>query len=910
MTQLGTASLAFGALAAAGVVVAINKFAEFDAAMSGVQAATHESEENMKLLRDAAIEAGASTVFSATEAANAVEELSKAGVSASSILGGALKGSLDLASAGSLGVAEAAEIAATAMTQFKLEGEDVPHIADLLAAGAGKAQGSVQDLAGALDQAGLVAGQTGLSLEETTGGLAAFAAAGLTGSDAGTSFKAMLQRLTPQSAEAAALMDKLGISAYDAQGDFIGLEGFAGNLQDSLKNMTVEQRNSTMATLFGSDAVRAAAVLYDQGAEGISNWIDMVDDSGYAAETARIKLDNLNGYVEALGGAFDTLLIKSGSAADGLLRGLVQAITGVVDAFNDAPIFVQQTALALAAVTAAIALAGGAFLVGVPQVAAFNAALVTLSTSSMPGVAAGAGLMMGATSKAATVLAATAKFLTGPWGVALAAAGVGVVLLTKYLDGLQASSGEITNSLTTASSAADIFALALKGKDAKFLQDVKGDLADLPSVLQAAADQSANVFARFDQTNFPAFDALREIGVQLGELAGSDLPAAQSAFRTLAAETDGSEQSLWRLISTMPGYKDALTDQANALGINVTTGTEAENKTALLGIAFGVAGEQAVSAAEDYAQNADEAAALKDQLNQLLDTFNEMNGVGQDAISTNASYQESLFQVSEYIRQAQEGVEGFTVGLDAATVAGSSNLEMLAGLAADSQSAAAAQFALDGNTQAYMGTLEAGRQNIINSAMALGATQAEAVALADAISKIPSEKEIDTLANTQEAINSVDSLIDVVNGREATITVNATSKYIGSARGDGRANGGTIGMAGGGTAYGLGTSKSDSIPVMLSRGEEVIQEPFASRNRQLLKALNRGEDMRNLVASSTRGGMSAGGGSSGMGGNVSVELSSRGGVDLLKYVDVRVNGALVNQERSTQLDQLAGRAVR
>ena len=141
--QVGTAGVAMGALIAAGVGVAVAKFAEFDEAMSAVQASTHESAENMELLRDAAIEAGARTVFSATEAANAIEELAKAGVSTSDILSGGLDASLDLAAAGGLGVAEAAGIAATALKTFNLQGEDMSHVADLLAAGAGKAMGDV-----------------------------------------------------------------------------------------------------------------------------------------------------------------------------------------------------------------------------------------------------------------------------------------------------------------------------------------------------------------------------------------------------------------------------------------------------------------------------------------------------------------------------------------------------------------------------------------------------------------------------------------------------------------------------------------------------------------------------------------------------------------------------------------------
>ncbi|WP_344013933.1 phage tail tape measure protein, partial [Microbacterium natoriense] len=260
MQLIGAAGVAMGAALAAGIGVAVSKFIEFDAAMSDVEAATHESAENMDLLRQAALDAGAATVFSATEAANAIEEMGKAGVSTKDILGGGLAGALDLAAAGGLGVADAAGIAATALKVFSLEGSDMSHVADLLAAGAGKAMGDVTDLSAALAQGGQVAAATGLSIEETTASLAAFASQGLLGSDAGTSFKTMLQRLTPQSAEAQKKMDELGVSAYDASGNFIGMAEFAGNLQDALRDLTPEQRNAALSVMFGSDAVRAANV--------------------------------------------------------------------------------------------------------------------------------------------------------------------------------------------------------------------------------------------------------------------------------------------------------------------------------------------------------------------------------------------------------------------------------------------------------------------------------------------------------------------------------------------------------------------------------------------------------------------------------------------------------------------------
>lgn len=210
-----------GATVAAGMtlaaVVAVKKSAEFEQAMSNVAATGEDATQSFDALREAALEAGASTVFSATESANAIEEMAKAGVSAEDILSGGLTGALDLAAAGGLGVAQAAETAATALQMFGLKGTDMAHVADLLAAGAGKAMGDVSDLSAALAQGGLVAAATGLSIEETTAALAAFASQGLLGSDAGTSLKTMLQRLTPQSAEAAEKFEELGISADDAE---------------------------------------------------------------------------------------------------------------------------------------------------------------------------------------------------------------------------------------------------------------------------------------------------------------------------------------------------------------------------------------------------------------------------------------------------------------------------------------------------------------------------------------------------------------------------------------------------------------------------------------------------------------------------------------------------------------------
>jgi TP901 family phage tail tape measure protein len=400
-TKIGTAMMAIGAVAAVGVALAVKEFADFDAKMSQVQALSHATGDEMKELSDAALHMGQSIGFSASEVADAETELVKAGIGVSDILGGALKGSLELAAAGQIDVADATEIATIALTQFKLQGKDIPHVADLLAAGADKALGGVQDLGEALKSGGLVAAQFGLSLDDTIGTLSAFANAGLIGETAGTDLRQMLLKLANPAAESEAAMKKLGISIYDSNGDFVGAAGLAGQLKDKMTDLDPATRNAALATIFGSRAIAGANVLYQEGAKGIQNWIDQVDDSGFAAKQAAAKMDNLKGDMSKLGAAFDTDLIESGSNANGVLRGLTQGLTGVVKEIGNLPGPVLAVGLGVTALTAGTLLLGGGFLVLVPKIAAAKAALITFQES---GISIGKTLGKGG----AVVLAVTA----------------------------------------------------------------------------------------------------------------------------------------------------------------------------------------------------------------------------------------------------------------------------------------------------------------------------------------------------------------------------------------------------------------------------------------------------------------------------------------------------------------------
>lgn len=319
-----------GVTAFAGVVRnAVGTVIDFDQALAGIRALGGEYAANIDAIAEAAKTVGINFGFTATETLGAVEALAKAGVSVSDILGGSLEGALTLAAAGQLSVADAAETAAKAMTQFGLSGEDIPHLADLLAAGAASATGEVTDFAQALNQSGLVASQAGISIEETVGTLTAFASAGLLGSDAGTSFRTMLLRLQNPSKESAETMERLGLEVFNAQGEFIGLEQLAGQLQTQLADLTEEQRSAALAQIFGTDAVRAANVLYTQGAKGIREYTQQVDQSGFASGVATKQTNSLKGSLDRLNASWESFILNI-DKGDGAFSSFVKdAIDGI-----------------------------------------------------------------------------------------------------------------------------------------------------------------------------------------------------------------------------------------------------------------------------------------------------------------------------------------------------------------------------------------------------------------------------------------------------------------------------------------------------------------------------------------------------------------------------------------------------
>ncbi|WP_337544816.1 phage tail tape measure protein [Megasphaera sp.] len=297
-----------------GVFDAVKNYSDFTAQLSQIKAVTGLDAEAMDAVKEKALELGAETQFSSTEAAQGMTELLKAGVSVKDVLGDASQAALDLAAAGELSLPEAAEIMSTAMNAFHMD--DATHAADVLVGAANASATGVEELKYSLSAVSAVAAGVGMSFDDTNTALAVFANNGLKGSDAGTSLKTMLMNLSPQTKQATEEMQKLGLLTdegtskfFDQEGHLRSLSDIAGLLQDSMSGLTDEEKMNALNTMFGSDAIRGGMILLREGAKGVKDMNAAMKDIT-AHETAKVAMDNLRGSLLRLKSAWENLTIK------------------------------------------------------------------------------------------------------------------------------------------------------------------------------------------------------------------------------------------------------------------------------------------------------------------------------------------------------------------------------------------------------------------------------------------------------------------------------------------------------------------------------------------------------------------------------------------------------------------------
>lgn len=339
LEPVGSAMKLVGAGALAAGVASVKMAGDYEQGLNIFKSVSGATAQQMAMVAAKARELGQDASLpgvSARDAANAMTELSKAGLSVNDTLA-ASKGVMSLAKAGQIDVADAATIAAQALNAFKLKGSDAGKVADVLANGANASATDIRGLSLGLQQSAAVASQFGVSLEDTVTTLGLFANRGMQGSDAGTSLKTMLISLANPSKKAANLMHELGINAYDASGKFVGMRQLAQNLQNGLKGLSEEQKQQALATIFGTDAFRAAAFLADSAGKSYDDMSKAVGRSGAAMDLAKAQNSGFNGALDNLKSTIETVATDFGQKLLPELTKIIKQLadSGAIEAFGN-----------------------------------------------------------------------------------------------------------------------------------------------------------------------------------------------------------------------------------------------------------------------------------------------------------------------------------------------------------------------------------------------------------------------------------------------------------------------------------------------------------------------------------------------------------------------------------------------
>lgn len=308
----------------------VKSFADFDKAVSRLGALTNATNDQLELLRNQAKELGSTTAFTAQQAVEAQQFLAQAGFNTNEIYK-ALPGTLELAAAGQLDLAKAADIASNVLSGLQMPVEELSRVNDVLAKTANSANVNVQQLGRSFSRVAPTVANAGGNFEETSAALGLLGNAGLQTSRAGTQLGNVISRLLlPRSKAAKETIKELGLQTKDSQGNFVG---FASVLAQFGDTAATEQQK---LDIFGADTLRIFQTLEGQGVENLKALTKELENAGgTAADVAAKQLDNLAGDFTRLDSATEGLKIALGELSSGSLRELIGTFSSLVGALTN-----------------------------------------------------------------------------------------------------------------------------------------------------------------------------------------------------------------------------------------------------------------------------------------------------------------------------------------------------------------------------------------------------------------------------------------------------------------------------------------------------------------------------------------------------------------------------------------------
>lgn len=315
---------------------AVKVGSEFEAAMSKVQAVSGASAEEIEALTAKAKEMGATTKFSASESAEALNYMAMAGWKTEDMLGG-LEGIMNLAAASGEDLATTSDIVTDALTAFGLAASDSGHFADVLAKASSNSNTNVSMMGETFKYVAPLAGAMGYSIEDTAVAIGLMANAGIKGSEAGTALRATLTRLVKPPADAAAALNQLGITATNADGSMKPLGETMVELRAAFADLTEKEQANMAASIAGQEAMSGLLAIVNASPADFEKLTTAIGNAnGAAAEMAAIMNDNLRGQITLFQSALEGLGVAIYEDMDAPLSDVVGKAAGYLTDLNEA----------------------------------------------------------------------------------------------------------------------------------------------------------------------------------------------------------------------------------------------------------------------------------------------------------------------------------------------------------------------------------------------------------------------------------------------------------------------------------------------------------------------------------------------------------------------------------------------
>lgn len=328
-------SAATTALGGTGLALASRQAGRFEQSMARVRAITNASAQDFKRLEDQARDLGRTTEFTAKQSADAQTAFARAGFDTNKILE-ALPSTLQLASAGELAIAEAAEIAAGILGGFDLKTADLGRSLEVLVRASTTATTTVSELGEAFKVAAPIAEASGKSIEETAAVLGTFAEAQIRGAEAGTAFRNILLRLQIETSEVKKETDRLGISLFDQTGKLKNLADVIDTVNSATAGLTTKEKVRTAGILAGVKGSTAFIKLLSKGGDAIRKRQRVLEAEGDTlGRIARVQQDTLFGSFKRITSAMEGLGISIGRMVNKFIRPMAEQLAKAFNVIDD-----------------------------------------------------------------------------------------------------------------------------------------------------------------------------------------------------------------------------------------------------------------------------------------------------------------------------------------------------------------------------------------------------------------------------------------------------------------------------------------------------------------------------------------------------------------------------------------------